>query len=231
MDPVDARVRFEVYRWLSQTGRAPSRRELSEALGMPVPEAGESLERLGANQALLLQPKSREILIANPFSAVPTPFLVRGGHAHGSPLARGMGSASSRLCRRDQRSKLRAPVAEKRCNSLFITTRSRRHQLKCRFSSRFPPGSGTPIWFSLEKRCCSSVATSTPSFGIGSGASRKGLCFRSRRSGIWRGPRFIRIRETWYANRLIQGWKRRSVAEIEAILEGAGLNGPFWRLR
>ena len=36
----------------------------------------ESLERLAAARALVLQSGSREVLMANPFSAVPTPFAV-----------------------------------------------------------------------------------------------------------------------------------------------------------
>jgi hypothetical protein len=40
----------------------------------------ESLERLAAGRVLVLQRDSREVLMASPFSAVPTPFAV---HANG----------------------------------------------------------------------------------------------------------------------------------------------------
>ncbi|HSG07350.1 MAG TPA: hypothetical protein VLA36_03265 [Longimicrobiales bacterium] len=34
----------------------------------------------------------------------------------------------------------------------------------------------------------------------------------------------------WYAGRLEPGWRGRSPAAAQAILEAAGLNGPFWRM-
>jgi hypothetical protein len=34
----------------------------------------------------------------------------------------------------------------------------------------------------------------------------------------------------WYGDRLDPGWRPRSVAESQAILERHGLTGPFWRL-
>jgi len=45
--------------------------------GFPAASVRESLERLAAGKALVLQRDSREVLMANPFSAVPTPFAVR----------------------------------------------------------------------------------------------------------------------------------------------------------
>ncbi len=37
------------------------------------------------------------------------------------------------------------------------------------------------------------------------------------------------LAQAWYATRLDAGYKGRSAAEVEAILAGVGLNGPFWR--
>jgi hypothetical protein len=34
----------------------------------------------------------------------------------------------------------------------------------------------------------------------------------------------------WYGDRLDPGWRPRSTAESQAILERHGLTGPFWRL-
>ena len=39
----------------------------------------QALGRLSASRVLVLQPGSGEVLMANPFSAVPTPFLVEAG--------------------------------------------------------------------------------------------------------------------------------------------------------
>jgi hypothetical protein len=73
---VDARMRYYVYDATLGRGTPPSVAELSGASGLPVEEVRASLARLAAGRALVLQPESGEILMANPFSAVPTPFVV-----------------------------------------------------------------------------------------------------------------------------------------------------------
>ena len=60
-------------------GRAPSANRLAEVLARPLDDIRAALERLAAGKAIVLQPESREILMANPLCAVPTPYLVREG--------------------------------------------------------------------------------------------------------------------------------------------------------
>ena len=73
----DVRVQAAVYDNAIATGLVPTAAQLAAQLEMPLTEIRDSLERLAAGRALVLQPSSREILMANPFSAVPTPFAVR----------------------------------------------------------------------------------------------------------------------------------------------------------
>lgn len=76
MEETDLRVRAAVYDSVLSRTRPSAARELAEGLGVPLDEVRASLERLAAAKALVLQPESREVLMANPFSAVPTPFAV-----------------------------------------------------------------------------------------------------------------------------------------------------------
>ncbi len=73
---LDARVREFVYETALGRGRPPARAEIASALRQPVAEIEHSLARLHEGHVLVLQPGSGEILMANPFSAVPTPFEV-----------------------------------------------------------------------------------------------------------------------------------------------------------
>ncbi len=73
---LDARVRGFVYGAALERGRPPTRAEIASALGRPVAEIERALARLQDGHVLVLQPGSGEILMANPFSAVPTPFEV-----------------------------------------------------------------------------------------------------------------------------------------------------------
>ena len=75
----DLRVRAAVYDVTLGSGAPPSVAALGERLALTRSEVAGSLERLAAAKALVLQRVSGEVLMANPFSAVPTPFAVSSG--------------------------------------------------------------------------------------------------------------------------------------------------------
>ena len=78
VDDLDLRVRAYVYDATMREGRPPRFAAAAAALGVPEDEVCQSLQRLAAGRALVLQGDG-EILMANPFSAVPTPFPVLAG--------------------------------------------------------------------------------------------------------------------------------------------------------
>jgi hypothetical protein len=79
MEDLDQELRQRLFGEFVRTGRAPSAAQLAEWLQAPLEQIRASLERLAAGKAIVLQPESRDILMANPLCAVPTPFLVRAG--------------------------------------------------------------------------------------------------------------------------------------------------------
>lgn len=76
LEETDVRVRAAVYDSVIARSKPFTTRELSRMLDLPLDEVSSSLERLASAKALVLQPESREVLMANPFSAVPTHFAV-----------------------------------------------------------------------------------------------------------------------------------------------------------
>lgn len=76
---LDKEVGTRLYAEFVRTACAPPAAQLAELLEMSVEQIRESLERLAGEKAIVLQPESREILMANPLCAVPTPFAVRAG--------------------------------------------------------------------------------------------------------------------------------------------------------
>jgi hypothetical protein len=74
--PLDPTIRQHIYENVLSTGLPPLARETAAALSLPELEVRDSFERLAAGRVLVLQEESREILMAPPFSAVPTPFPV-----------------------------------------------------------------------------------------------------------------------------------------------------------
>jgi hypothetical protein len=73
---VDRAVRAAVYRHFVDRGEAPSTRVIAELLDRDEESVRQSLERLEDARALVLTPGTREVWMAHPFSAVPTPCPV-----------------------------------------------------------------------------------------------------------------------------------------------------------
>jgi hypothetical protein len=74
------RIRLHVYRHFAQTGRAPSPVEIARSFDLPPSRTEFILQQLASQaDALVLLPGSAYIWMAEPFSAVPTSFLVGSG--------------------------------------------------------------------------------------------------------------------------------------------------------
>jgi hypothetical protein len=82
-EPDDWTVRHHIYRQIVERERPPTVAETAAQLGMAPEAARAAFDRLHERHAIFLDPTSREIRIANPFSAVPTAFRVRtAGHGY-----------------------------------------------------------------------------------------------------------------------------------------------------
>jgi hypothetical protein len=75
----DLRVRYEVYRFFTEQGRAPTYQTIAQILAAAPERVCGSFHSLHTKHMLFLEPGRDEIRIANPFSAVPTGFQVRAG--------------------------------------------------------------------------------------------------------------------------------------------------------
>jgi Alkylmercury lyase len=78
MDGQDLELRNLTYRFIVDTGRAPSAAELARRAGIDEPTVGEAWRRLHDAHALVLD-DAGDIRMLNPFSAVPTTFRVTVG--------------------------------------------------------------------------------------------------------------------------------------------------------
>ena len=77
MDPLDLRIRNRTYGLFVELGRAPTVAEVAEGAGLEPAEVEEAWQRLHDAHALVLDPATRELRMANPFSAVPTAYRVQ----------------------------------------------------------------------------------------------------------------------------------------------------------
>ncbi len=72
-------MRRLTYGLFVELGRAPTAGEVAAPAGVSVGEVASSWQRLHEQHALVLDPATAEIRMANPFSAVPTPYRVHAG--------------------------------------------------------------------------------------------------------------------------------------------------------
>ena len=71
-----SRVRFEINRQFINKGSFPRKKDVAERLGASVEAVTRAYSELADAHMLVLQPGNGEVLMANPLSAVPTPFVV-----------------------------------------------------------------------------------------------------------------------------------------------------------
>ena len=79
MSKIDDEVRLALYRFWVEHGRAPIAADLSEVLGVRPVEVEQSFRRLHDGHVIVLAPGTPYIWMANPFSAVPTPYRAELG--------------------------------------------------------------------------------------------------------------------------------------------------------
>ncbi len=72
----DQAIRNRVYEQLLASGNMPSATAVASSFGIERLEVLEAFKRLYAQRAVALMPESGEVLMASPFSAVPTAYLV-----------------------------------------------------------------------------------------------------------------------------------------------------------
>jgi len=72
----NARVRLKLYELFVASGRCPGMDDVARALACSVNDVAAAYKQLADAHMLVLQPATGEVLMANPLSAVPTPFVV-----------------------------------------------------------------------------------------------------------------------------------------------------------
>ena len=77
MDERDLALRSVTYSLFVELGRAPTTGEVADACGLTETDVASGWQRLHEQHALVLDPATAELRMANPFSAVPTAYRVR----------------------------------------------------------------------------------------------------------------------------------------------------------
>jgi len=79
LQPADLTIRHAVFQHFIQSGQAPASAQLAAEFKLSPEEVQAAFLRLAQNHMLVLRSDSPEILMAHPFSAVPTDYPVSSG--------------------------------------------------------------------------------------------------------------------------------------------------------
>ena len=74
------RIRVFIYTNIADSGAPPTAERIASEMSLSVDAARQSLESLATTRQVILDPKTRDIWMAGPFSGVPTRFRVNGKH-------------------------------------------------------------------------------------------------------------------------------------------------------
>ena len=75
-EPAVWRMRYLIYTGIREHGRPPAIEQLAATLALSEDDALGALRELGARHSVVLTDDQRGVVMANPFSTVPTPFRV-----------------------------------------------------------------------------------------------------------------------------------------------------------
>jgi hypothetical protein len=78
-DDLDTRTKLVIYQSIANSARIPTRAELATQLAAELSSIDSALARLREKKLVFLGRESGEVVMAPPFSAVPTSFLVEAG--------------------------------------------------------------------------------------------------------------------------------------------------------
>src|SRR5947209_5920013 len=158
-DAFDRDVRRFVYDVVLRRGYPPTTAEAAAGLRATVDEVRACFARLAAGHILVLQSGAGEILMANPFSAVPTPFLVEFDDyaCYGNCIWTRWESSPCVVGMRSSRHRAETAGRSWKCG-LSPEPCSPARALR---TTRFPPAGGGMTSSSPERPCCFSGRKST----------------------------------------------------------------------
>ena len=219
-DELDRLVRVTVYERFLEHGYPPSAYELASTFDREKDDVMASFARLSESRALILNRPGDRVIVAPPFSAVPTPFWVKTprGAWWGNCAWEALGIAA--LLETDARIRTTSGATGEPLLVVVDSGRVGPENVLVHFTM--------PVhrWWEDVRFTCATL-----------------LFFRSRGEidawsqdhGLPRGEEITlsqcwTLARTWFMGRFDPDWKRLTPEEAKKSFEEVGLQGDFWKL-
>lgn len=225
METLDRRVRKYVFGHFVEACAAPLLEEIAHDLGLGLEETRESLKRLDDAHHLKLLEGTSRILMAFPFSALPTPYKV----------SRDNGKQYYANCAWDSiafHPMLGEPVqVDSYCAHCGLAIRFRIER-----GAGIPPSGGLPLvhlrlpasewWKDITRTCANTMVFLLPERRHQDGLDPAARADR----GIVTVDQVLGMSVPIYARKLELDYERPSASVLQRTFEQLGLTGPYWRL-
>lgn len=215
---IDLRVRHFIVTELAETGRAPMLEDVAMELSLRLDALRAALQRLHEAHLLVLDADGR-LLMAHPFSNVPTGFRVTSG-----------GTGYDANCALDA---LGIPAALNRDCAVTMQVPGEQGKFRCQVRGGVLDAEDALVHFPLPLRqwyddivfTCANILLFRSVEAVDEWCAARGVA----KGAVVPLAQVWALAQAWYANRLDRDYHGRSATEAEAILASVGLTGPFWR--
>lgn len=220
---LDGRVHHHVLTSFVERGFAPTAGELCSALAVPAAAIEGSLRRLHEGHGLVLHPDTLEVWVAHPFSASPTAVWVaagaRGWWAPCLWCAMGIATLAAPADGVDLHVRHAGEVEPA---TIVVRDGAVNAGGDAFVHFAIPP---RQAWANVIHWC----ATVLPFRRVADVAP---WCARHRLpvGAVVPLSQVLALGRAWYGRHLAADWRKWTVAEAQAIFDGVGLTGEFWRL-
>lgn len=218
----EAKVRGVLTQQIAQLGHAPSNEQLASSLQCSVKEVENALVSLHSSHSLLLHPHKIEPWVVHPFALYPASCWVQihGGKGHWATcLYCAFGIAAA--LKTDADIFTRFGGESEQC---IIQVRSQDIVQKDLVFHL-----GTPIreWWDNVIHACASFQPFHNEAKVDTWCQRHA----TTKGAVIALPQMWRFASAWYGDYVSQPWRRRSLEEIQSVLEDNGLTGQFWSVQ
>jgi hypothetical protein len=219
----DQSIRLKVYEHFVEKGHSPAAADVAAALGADEMDVRAAFRRLHEGRALVLRPHDdSRILVAHPFSTLPTPFWVETNKGGWWGFCIWDSLAIAAMIPGETRIETRSGAAGE---PLELVVRQD-GTLSDPFLVIHLAVPALHWWDDISFACGTILL-------FRSAEEIDGWC---ERHGIPRGETITvqqgwDLARAWYEDRLSPAWRRKTVEEAEAIFARLRLTSPFWSLQ
>jgi Alkylmercury lyase len=217
---IDVDVRRAIFTTFG-SGRVPRRSAVARAVGASLDDVRRSYDRLAAGHEIVLHRDTRDVLIAMPFSAVPSAFRVQSRDlawwAVGAWDALGIAAATGH--------DVRITTTFPDCRAPLIPGVA---------AGRVADASHLLAHFAVPARYWNEdlafAAATTRLFRSEAHIRRWAELIGLEVGAVVPLPQLWAVAHAWYQDRLAPPFSRPADAALQHVLDSAGLTGDFWRL-